>query len=682
MRDTEPAVLIVEDDGVAASGIADMLRELHCGVAGVATSWAEALARVGPCPDVVLLDADLAGGAEGAWATDLMRQRCDAPVILLAGADREREQAAALTLARHRHPDAFVITPGAAGDLRVAIDVTIHNHVVQRQQRVEEASRRRAEAQFRESFEHAPIGKALVGLDFRFLQVNRALCAMLGFEAGELAHETVSSRTHPEDVQLHRELIGALLRDDIPRFRMAKRYLRKDGSTLHAEVHVSLVRGDDGEPRHFIAQIVDMTETRRLQGAIERQGQISRSILRHLPHSAVFKVDADLRIVSAAGPDLERLLDAAGLGDEQSVIGRKVAEVFSAPGGIDLVTMLRGALAGAAFEREVRHRDRVYDLHVQPLASVMDERPAALVFCHDITDRARSHDAVVRDFALLDATLSNIQVGVVLLDHERRVVVANAAFAAIFGIDPAELRSHGSSECFRRHLERLVEDPLDVERVLAPLPVGAETLRQEIVLVRPRRRVLRRVISAVPVPGGNGYAVVWDDITAERELHAERERQLVTDPLTGIANRRAAERAFEVEQARLTRSGGSLCLALLDVDRFKRVNDEYGHVAGDQVLRQVAQVMVRLARKTDTVARWGGEEFVAILPASLLGAAAFCERVRRAIAEGVNYPGLDELTLSAGVVAVGEGDSLPEVIRRADERLYAAKHAGRNCVRA
>jgi diguanylate cyclase (GGDEF)-like protein len=107
--------------------------------------------------------------------------------------------------------------------------------------------------------------------------------------------------------------------------------------------------------------------------------------------------------------------------------------------------------------------------------------------------------------------------------------------------------------------------------------------------------------------------------------------------------------------------------------------EQYGHATGDEVLKRVAATIDRAKRLTDTVARWGGEEFVAVLPVALEGAVAFCERVRKEICELV-CPGVGRVTISAGAAQLREKESTESWLSRADQRLYAAKSGGRNRV--
>ncbi|HLA81318.1 MAG TPA: GGDEF domain-containing protein, partial [Thermoleophilia bacterium] len=180
----------------------------------------------------------------------------------------------------------------------------------------------------------------------------------------------------------------------------------------------------------------------------------------------------------------------------------------------------------------------------------------------------------------------------------------------------------------------------------------------------------------------------------EEERDALQERVFV-DELTGLFNHRYFREQIRFEYARARRYGRTLSLIFVDLDFFKRVNDAHGHVVGDSVLRQVADLVQAQLRASDipvrvgcepVPVRYGGEELVIILPETdLLGAHIIAERIRAA-AETHPYaaPGIDspiELTLSAGVACMSPQDAEAwDLVRRADEALYQAKAAGRNRV--
>jgi diguanylate cyclase (GGDEF)-like protein len=149
------------------------------------------------------------------------------------------------------------------------------------------------------------------------------------------------------------------------------------------------------------------------------------------------------------------------------------------------------------------------------------------------------------------------------------------------------------------------------------------------------------------------------------------------DSLTGLANRRALEEILAAEISRAHRFAHQLAVVLLDLDRFKEINDSFGHAAGDVMLRAVSRLLTSLARQGDTVARWGGEEFVVVLPETdLAGARRFAERLRRTIE--AHAVGEMKTSASCGVATMLPEDTVEDLLGAADQALYQAKSNGRN----
>jgi diguanylate cyclase (GGDEF)-like protein len=169
-------------------------------------------------------------------------------------------------------------------------------------------------------------------------------------------------------------------------------------------------------------------------------------------------------------------------------------------------------------------------------------------------------------------------------------------------------------------------------------------------------------------------AQAYDEIRQQTNLLMSFS-EVRTDPLTGLNNRRAMEESLEALFAMKERYNTEFSIAIVDIDQFKRLNDEHGHLFGDRVLQQVADVLDKSARETDSVARFGGEEFVVIMPhTDLAGSTVFAERFR--VQSVDNLP----VTVSIGVAGALPNDSLQTLMTRADAALYSAKSSGRNCV--
>lgn len=163
------------------------------------------------------------------------------------------------------------------------------------------------------------------------------------------------------------------------------------------------------------------------------------------------------------------------------------------------------------------------------------------------------------------------------------------------------------------------------------------------------------------------------------------QQQATTDPLTQLANRRHAVDCANLEIKKAKRQELPLSFVIMDLDHFKKINDGYGHEQGDLVLQRVARILRRFCRQTDVVSRFGGEEFLLILPGtSLAGARANSEKIRKALEEDVHgdFSGIPRVTASFGVAQWLEGEAeFRGALRRADSALYEAKASGRNCVR-
>lgn len=167
------------------------------------------------------------------------------------------------------------------------------------------------------------------------------------------------------------------------------------------------------------------------------------------------------------------------------------------------------------------------------------------------------------------------------------------------------------------------------------------------------------------------------------EAEARLRELATTDAMSGLWNRRHFQALAEGELQRARRQGSALAVVLADIDHFKLVNDRYGHDAGDRVIRHVSQSMREQLRAGDLIGRWGGEEFILLLPGcDPAGAARLCERMRQHVAQSPCDVGGQHIpvTVSFGVIPLPADEPFEEAVRRADSALYRAKNAGRDQV--
>ncbi len=284
--------------------------------------------------------------------------------------------------------------------------------------------------------------------------------------------------------------------------------------------------------------------------------------------------------------------------------------------------------------------------------------------------------------------LDDVADGVYLVDRDRRITFWNRAATEISGHPPEAVVGHRCPTGPLQHVDaegrRLCQTACPLSFVLAD---GQP--RQADVFLRHRdgHRVPVRV-SVRPIRSSTGEVEgaieTFTDITpllALQRRAAELERLAFIDALTGLGNRQFGERQLESYQAEQDRHGRRFGLLLLDVDRFKDINDRLGHEAGDALLRSLGRTLAGAARTEDFVCRWGGDEFVVLVrEGDAVGVASAGERFRSMVA--VSSAAVDgaelAVSVSVGAAISGSGGTPAELLRRADAALYVSKKRGRN----
>lgn len=281
--------------------------------------------------------------------------------------------------------------------------------------------------------------------------------------------------------------------------------------------------------------------------------------------------------------------------------------------------------------------------------------------------------------------------GVYFVDRSRRITFWSRGAERLTGFAAADVVGRRCTDGILNHVDEHGEELCGARCPLkAAMLEGRE--RETHIYMHHRDGHPQPVwVRASPLPDEDGAVVgaveVFSDdteVAAARARLAEMETLSVQDPLTGVGNRRFVETQLDSRLGEWRRDASRFGLLFVDIDRFKAVNDDLGHDAGDQVLAVVARTLRFNLRGSDTVGRFGGEEFVVILPhATPESMVATAERLRalvessRPLVRGQAIA----ITVSIGGTLVAEGDTRAEVIGRADEMMYAAKRDGRNRVR-
>lgn len=286
-----------------------------------------------------------------------------------------------------------------------------------------------------------------------------------------------------------------------------------------------------------------------------------------------------------------------------------------------------------------------------------------------------------RDF--IARLIDTAQAVVLVVDEGRRIVRANAFAARISGVPAASLVGRDAAEIFFVAEARAsARDLLRLARTQAHGDAGTIPLDT----AEGERRDFGWFHSVLPDPSSPSsllLLLVGRDMTERERLFREVQRLSTTDPLTGLSNRRHLDTTGQLEVLRARRHRRPLSAVMLDVDRFKEVNDAHGHAAGDRVLVALAGLCASMSRRTDLKARVGGDEFCLLLPETGPSAAhQLTERIRAEL-QGLPFEeGGKAFRVSASMGVAGHlaDESLEGLLARADRALYVAKESGRNRV--
>ncbi len=256
-----------------------------------------------------------------------------------------------------------------------------------------------------------------------------------------------------------------------------------------------------------------------------------------------------------------------------------------------------------------------------------------------------------------------------------RIVDANLAACRFYGYD---------HEAFcRKHtweINALGRDVLPIMNEVAKLSGGHRPLNFVHRLADGSRRDVQTYAGPLELNGKRLMLCIIHDVTEQKRLKNELQFAALRDHLTGLWNRRHFIGLLDKARHQKRRNDLDYCLLLLDVDHFKRINDQFGHQRGDETLILLARTLEQRTRETDSVCRWGGEEFIVLLPQTDLANAVHLAECLRTAVEQIREPQLPTITISIGVAQHAAEETTESLLRRADAALYQAKAAGRNRV--
>ena len=540
-----------------------------------------------------------------------------------------------------------------------------------------EAAQRAAEM-FESAFSHAAVGMALVDLDGHWTRVNNALCQMLGYSRAELLQLDFQRITHPDDLAEDLVLVGRVLRGELTSYELEKRYLHRAGHVVFVHLGVTIVRDNEGAPSFFVAQVQDITRSKLAESEMRAFFELSPNLLAIAGSTSFERVNsAWSRALGWTTSELTsgRMLDFVHPDDQQATVDELGKLVTGEP--------------TLAFRNRYRASDGSYRW-LEWNARSADGR--AYCDARDVTllrEREEREVASARALANSELRFRALSEGSI-----QGIVVAQLNGEGLFYVNDAAAKMFGyaSSEDMRERATLFSLMPHHSRRLLAqewnPFVAGErQSLRARIELQRIDGSPLWVDLlgSLISWDGTRALQTTMTDASAQVALEQALAQQASTDALTGLSNRRHFERLLSEASTSAERDGSALSLMVLDLDHFKSVNDRYGHAGGDEALRCFGRVLESALLGRGLVGRWGGEEFVVLLPRTGLAAAA-------AVAEQIRIHWMNAeiqcedahffATVSIGVSEKRAGErNFTEMLERADRALYEAKRSGRNAVR-
>ncbi len=543
------------------------------------------------------------------------------------------------------------------------------------------AKARASEERFRRVFDESPVAMGVVTLDLRIQRSNAAMERLLGYTATELAGQTLAFVTHPDDVQEDIEGTRRLLQGDAPTHQIHKRFIRKDGSVVVGRVTGTVIRDDDGEPLYGIGTVEDLTAT--LGAYTELQEQNER-LAQTLQAAGVATFELDLielhqtvsdNYADVLGIPVDEVPDS--FGDIVAMVHPDDRVLFLDPNPVD----------GAKDRFDVEFRMVLAEGCIVWLGCkgsfVRDDAGAVVAVRGTMVNLTEQRDVEIRRVAAEERYRHTIEAAndaFVGADADGNVCEWNAAATRMFGWARDEIMGRSVVDTLvppdRR--DRYAFGQADWEATLATGQALPE--RWEMHGLHRDGHVFPVEMSLVAgVDAAGGYIRAFIRDISDRRAHERRlAEQAVTDALTGLPDRSVLlERLAEAINAL---EDGCVGVLFVDVDRFKSVNDELGHDAGDQVLTAVAHRLRGAVRPSDTVARLGGDEFAVICVGLVDGDAArvVAQRVLAALEAPVPLGRHQHrVAVSVGVATVTDRSiAADSVLHEADQAMYQAKKAG------
>lgn len=533
---------------------------------------------------------------------------------------------------------------------------------------------------FRSMFAAAPVGVSLASFDGSFMQVNPALCKMLGYSEDELNQLGLLAVSHPDDLALEMRLLDEMRESVRDSYQVEKRCVRSDGSILHTRLTVALVRTPEGEAIGGIGFLEDIEHQHHALQMLRESESRFRSLVQNSSDAVL--VANEERFITYASHSSETVL---GWPSEE-LLGWWVNDLFGLDyEGNQIDAFEKTDLDGIG---QIRHLVIGQDGEQRWIeASITDRRsdPAVtgyVINCRDVSEHVYAYETLLESQERYRTVVDAVHEVVFQADINGCWTFLNPAFEVHTGFKVADALGVN-------FLEMVHPDDRPANfQVIQAMRQGLITEGQLEGRYQSKEGSVGLFLGRVRVtrdPGGSivGFAGVIRDVTQAKEHEVQLSNLSFRDPLTGLANRSLLLDRLEQSQLRTRRSMTNIAVIHLGLDDFTRLNDRFGNLAGNTVLASVAGRLVGVLRGSETVARVGGDQFAVVSEGveNIDTAEALARRILQALSDPFMLEGsAKSITFGIGIVLENPetGRSANEVLRDAALAMARAKARGAN----
>ena len=534
--------------------------------------------------------------------------------------------------------------------------------------------------------EHTPLGVIEWNTDFEVVEWNPAAEKIFGYTKKEALSRHAHDLIIPESTLAHVGEIWAALVNQSGGLRSTNENITRDNNIIICEWYNTPLVNDSGDVVGVASLVRDVTDSKFAEDSIRRSEKELSSILNSL-QDTFYRTDVVGRIVRVS-PSVENLL---GYKPEE-LLGTKLSDLYVDETGqkalIRELEKQNGVIKGYQVALWRKDKTAIWaSTNAQYYFSDDGSIAGVEGTARDITKIRRTQEELFKEKERAQVTLESIGDGVVTTDVSGGIEYINPVAEQICGwnLDAAEGHSFEEVFCFLEEVTRQpVESPV-MQCLEKRHPISSDV---NIVLVGKQGREFAIEFSASPIRdrfgGLVGVVVGLHDVTEMRELAQQLTHQATHDALTGLINRREFELRLKEALRSASSEGMEHALCYLDLDQFKVVNDTCGHIAGDELLKQVTARLREKVRKADTLARLGGDEFGVLLRDCGLPTAEKVSDELRKVVKEFRFSWEDrvfEIGVSIGLVPIdANSGTLTDILSAADSACYAAKEQGRNRV--